>query len=67
MVMKRSVKMLNLTFSLKKMLIQLFSEKFWLKDVDSTFSLKNITTFSKKYGTFSSARAGRKIIIKKAV
>jgi hypothetical protein len=49
----------------QKMLIQLFSEKCWLKNVGSTFSLKNITTFSKKYGTFSSARAGRKIIIKK--
>jgi hypothetical protein len=32
----------------RKMLIQLFSEKCWLKNVGSTFSLKNVTTFSKK-------------------
>jgi hypothetical protein len=31
-----------------KMLIQLFSEKYWLKNIGSTFSLKNVTTFSKK-------------------
>jgi hypothetical protein len=37
----------------RKMLIQLFSEKCWLKNVGSTFSL-NVTTFS-------NARAGEKI------
>jgi hypothetical protein len=36
------------------MLIQLFSEKCWLKNVGSTISLKNVTTFS-------NARAGGKI------
>jgi hypothetical protein len=32
----------------QKILIKLFSEKCWLKNVGSTFSLKNVTTFSKK-------------------
>jgi hypothetical protein len=44
----------------RKMLIQLFSEKCWLKNVGSTFSLKNVTTFSKNVETFSNARVGEK-------
>jgi hypothetical protein len=44
----------------RKMLIQLFSEKCWLKNVGSTFSLKILQYFLKNVETFSNARAGGK-------
>jgi hypothetical protein len=45
----------------RKMLIQLFSGKCWLKNVGSTFSLKMLQHFLKNVEIFSNARAGGKI------